>query len=78
MITKKIKIGQKVKVSPDNDNECYNSFRDKVLIITHVAKNKFEHPGYDESVSPQKLYDFKTEAGDPVGCSLYDYELVEA
>jgi hypothetical protein len=72
------KKGQKVMVSPDNDNECYDSFRDKVLIITHVATNTKEHPGYDNSVSPQGLYDFACEDGTPVGCSLYDYELIPA
>ena len=72
------KIGSRVRVAPENDNENYNSFRDKVLIVIHVARNKYEHPGYDESVSPDKLYDFKLEDGTPVGCSLYDYELVKA
>jgi hypothetical protein len=72
------KLNQKVKVSPYNDNDCYDSFRDKILIITHVATNKKEHLGYDDSVSPQGLYDFKTEDGEDVNCSLYDYELVEA
>ena len=72
------KLHQRVKVSPDNDNEGYDNFRNEVLIITHVAKNKNDHPGYDESVSPGYLYDFKTESGKEVHCSLYDYELVKA
>jgi len=72
-----MKIGDKCKVEPHNDNECYDSFRDKVLIITHVARNKSEHPGYDDSVSPQKLYDFIAEDGTDVHCSLYDYEVIK-
>jgi len=75
---KHFKLNQRVKVSPDNDNESYDSFRDEILIITHVAKDKNEHPGYDESVSPEYLYDLKTESGKEVYCSLYDYELVPA
>lgn len=69
------KLNQKVKVNEENDNENYNSFRNKVLIITNVAKNKNEHPGYDDSLSGQYLYDLKTENGEVVHFSLYDYEL---
>jgi len=68
----KYKVGDKVKVSEDNDNEGYNSFRDKVLIITH-ADNK--GLGYDEGMFPQGLYCFEDEEGNEINCSLYDYEL---
>ena len=71
----KYKIGDKVKVNINNDNECYNSFRDKVLIITH-ADNK--GLGYDKSIFPQGLYCFKDENDEDIPCSLYDYELEEA
>lgn len=72
------KLNQKVKVSPENDNENYDSFRDKILIITNVAKNEQDHPGYDNSVYPDYLYDLKTKDGEEVNCSLYDYELIKA
>ena len=73
-----MKIGQKVMVNPDNDNENYNSFKNKVLIITHIARNVKEHQGYDESISPQKLYDLKeAKTGKIIDCSLYDYELIQ-
>ena len=73
-----MKIGDKCKVVDWNDNENYDSFRDKILIVTHVARNINEHPGYDESVSPDKLYDLKVEeTGEDVNCCLYDYELKE-
>lgn len=75
---KHFKLNQKVKVSPYNDNENYDSFRGEILIVTHVAKNRDEHPGYDESVSPEYLYDLKTASGKDVQCSLYDYELIPA
>ena len=77
-IMKHFKLGDKVRVSPDNDNENYNSFKDSVLIVTHVAKDRNSHPGYDESVSPDYLYDLETESGEAVNCSLYDYELIKA
>ena len=69
------KIGDKVKVSSDNDNDCYDEFRNKTLIITHVAHDISEHPGYDSGVSPACLYDLKDESGNEIYCSLYDYEL---
>lgn len=73
------KIGDRVKVAPLNDNEGYDSFRGKTLIITHVARNQSEHPGYDSGLVGGGLYDLKeAETGESVGSSLYDYELVRA
>jgi len=68
-------LKDKVKVSPENDNESYDSFRDEILIITHIAVNTEEHPGYDEAMEGMQLMDFETEAGDDVPCSLYEYEI---
>lgn len=75
---KHFKLGQEVRVNPSNDNDNYDTFRNEVLIITHVAKNEKEHPGYDSSVSPDYLYDLKTQGGKQINCSLYDYELIPA
>ena len=75
---KHFKLKQRVRVNPENDNENYNSFRNKVLIVANVAKNRDDHPGYDESVSPDFLYDLKTVNGKEINCSLYDYELIPA
>ena len=66
------KVGQKVKVSRENDNENYNSFRDKILIITHCEVGGL---GYDTCLYPQKLMSFKTENGGRVPFSLYEYEI---
>lgn len=74
----KFKIGSRVKVNPSNDNESYNSFRNEVLIVTHVATNSNQHPGYDSSMTGEGLYDLETESGNEVHCSLYDYELIKA
>lgn len=70
--------GQKVKVSSENDNDNYDSFRDKVLVITGVYKNDKEHPGYDMGIYPERLYEFKTIDGEEVHCALYEYEIEEA
>lgn len=71
-------IGDRVKVEPGNDNEYYDSFRNKILIVTHVATSRAEHGGYDEGVAPDALYDFETLDGEKIPVSLYDYELVSA
>jgi len=75
---KHFKLNQRVRVSSQNDNENYESFKDEVLIIINVARNKEEHPGYDDSLKGEYLYDLKTESGKEVNCSLYDYELQPA
>lgn len=71
-------LNQRVRIHPENDNDCYNNFRNEILIVTNVAKNKNEHPGYDEGISPEYLYDLKTTTGKDVPFSLYDYELINA
>jgi hypothetical protein len=71
------KKGDRVMINPENDNENYNKYRKFVLIITHVATNKDEHPGYDNGMKGSALYDFKTNKGMNVPFSLYDYEIVK-
>ena len=75
---KHFKLNQRVRVSPENDNDNYDSFRNEVLIITHVAESHDDHPGYDAGLSPEYLYDLRTASGKDVPCSLYDYELIPA
>lgn len=62
-------LNKKVRVTSDNEN--YDSFRDKTLVITHVAYNTDQHPGYDSSCEGQALCDFKTEDGEQINSSLY-------
>lgn len=71
------RIGDRTKIAEENDNDNYDSFRDTVLIVTHVATNKNQHPGFDEGVG-QPLYDLETEDGRSVPFSLYEYELEDA
>jgi len=66
------KVGQRVKVSSKNDNDSYDSFRDKILIITHA---KVGGRGYDNVMYPEKLMCFKTKDGEEVPFSLYEYEV---
>lgn len=72
------KVGDIVMVSPDNDNEGYDSFRGKKLRIVHKATSTEEHQGFDEGLEGEGLYDFETLDGESIGSSLYDYELVRA
>ncbi len=58
-----------------SDNDSYDQFRDKFLRITHVAHDKNEHPGYDDSMNGQALCDFVVEGtNENVPFSLYEYE----
>lgn len=73
----KPKVGKHAKIRKDNDNENYNDYRDKTLLITHVAHNTDEHPGYDSSLKGEALCDFKVEETDEdVPFSLYEYEII--
>ena len=66
-----LKIGSKVKVTSDND--CYDSFRDKTLVVTHIARSTEEHPGYD-GTNREPLCDFIAEDGTEIYNSLYKWE----
>jgi hypothetical protein len=54
-----------------SDNENYDSWRDKTLIITHAANDGL---GYDESIYPEMLCSFKCVNGKEFPFSLYEYE----
>jgi len=62
-------IGKKVKITSDNDN--YDNFKDKTLIITD-ADNKGR--GYDSSMCPEMLCSFRCTDGTDFPFSLYEYE----
>jgi len=64
-------------------------YKDRVFVVT-AAANKYMpaaeffekgspggyHPGYDEGVSPQKLYDFKdANTNEEMHFSVYDWEV---
>jgi len=71
------KIGDKVKIASDNDNESYKEFKGKTLIIFDIATNENEHVGYDDSMEGMPLYDFIDENGEYLPFSLYEYEIEE-
>jgi hypothetical protein len=69
------RIGDKVKVSSENDNDNYDSFRDKVLIVENIATSENDTCAYDPSMNGMQLMDFTTEQGKEVPFSLYEYEV---
>lgn len=78
---KHFKIGQLVRINPENDNENYDAYRGKDLLISYISKNSSEHPLYDQSMSPDYLYDLEIEENGrlkDVPFLLYDYELIKA
>ncbi len=64
-------IGKKAMIKESNENENYDKFRGKVLIITH-ADNKGK--GYDSGLYPEQLCDFKLQDGSDFPFALYEYE----
>ena len=74
-----MEIGDKIRISEDNDNDSYDRYRGIDLSITHIAHNIEEHPGYDTGMKGQVLVDCEVcETGEPVGFSLYEYEFEPA
>lgn len=70
--------GDRVVVSADaQDNEQYQELGlvGAELIVTGVAYNRSQHPGYDEGLGGQGLYDLKFTDDREVAVSLYEYEL---
>ncbi len=74
-MSKYFKKGDFVKVAKENDNNCYDDFRDKKLKIISIATSVKQHQGYDESMDGMPLYDLEDESGNYIDCSLYAYEL---
>ena len=69
------RIGDKVKVSGKNDNDNYETFRDKVLIVEDIATSNNDTCAYDSSMKGMQLMVFTTEQGEDVPFSLYEYEV---
>jgi hypothetical protein len=63
--------GKTAKIKASNDNENYDPFRAKELIITHASNNG---NGYDSGMYPEMLCDFKCADGTEFPFALYEYE----
>jgi hypothetical protein len=72
-------IGDLVKMTDDALENYGEEWKDTVFTITNAAKSVHDHPGYDESIYPQVLYDLKVyETDEDFPNSLYDWELTYA
>ena len=68
--------GRSVMVAEENDNENYDNFRGKELVITEKFTNSKENPYFDEGLSGMALYHLmERETGKKIPFALYDYEL---
>ena len=63
----RFRLGDLVKVKKNNDNENYDSFRNKVLKVVHIDKEFDKEGGW--------LYSFEDLEGNEIGNSLYEWEL---
>lgn len=72
MITR-FKVGDKVMMTNDALENYGFKYEGKKFTVSHVATNTSEHPGYDNGVKGQALYDLKE-----LGFSLYDWEVYSA
>lgn len=66
-MNKMIRIGTKIRIISDNEN--YIPYLGKKWRINHIAKNRDQHIGYDESMEGEALVDC-----DGLPFSLYEYE----
>lgn len=80
--TAEFRVGDFVTLSDDaKENDQYQNLGliDATLRVTNMAFNRDQHPGYDEGLGGQALYDLeRADTGHPVEVSLYEYELESA
>lgn len=62
-------IGKRITITSDNEN--YDKYRDTILTITYASN---DGNGYDSTMYPEMLCDFKFIDGTPFPFALYEYE----
>jgi len=62
-------IGRRAIIISDNEN--YSDFKDEILLITYASN---QGTGYDSTMYPEMLCDFKTIKGEEIPFALYEYE----
>ena len=75
---KHFKMNDKVYMTESAAENYGAKYLGKPFLIHAISKSTEDHPGYDEGVAPEWLYDL-TDAITlkPFDNSLYDYELTE-
>ena len=65
-----MKIGDKFTLTSDAVENYGSEYANKVFTVSHIAYDKSQHPGYDEGLNGQALYD-----AEELQFSVYDYEV---
>ena len=69
------KVGDKVMIAWDNDNDGYDKYRNKTMIITDAYYSEEYCFAYDNSMNGMGLFRLELLNGDSVDCMLYEYEI---
>jgi hypothetical protein len=69
------RMNQRVVMTKDALENYGKKYRGTVFTICVISKSEKDHPGYDNGVAPDWLYDLKLPDGEYFGSSLYDCEL---
>ena len=69
------KVGDKVMIARDNDNDRYDKYRNKTMIITDAYYSEESCFAYDKSMNGMGLFRLELPNGDSVGSMLYEYEI---
>ncbi len=67
------KLDDKVTMTEEAQEHYGDDGRE--YVITHIATNESQHPGYDSGMENMPLYDLATLDGKDYPNSLYEYEL---
>ena len=69
------KVGDKVRIAYNNDNDGYEEYRNKIMIITDAYYSDEYCFAYDKSMRGRGLFRLEFPNGDSVGFMLYEYEI---
>ena len=69
------KVGDKVMIAWNNDNDGYKGYRNKAMIITDAYYSDEYCFAYDKSMNGMGLFRLELPNGDNVGFMLYEYEI---
>lgn len=69
------KVGDKVTIAYNNDNDGYEEYRNKIMIITDAYYSEEDCFAYDNSMNGMGLFGLELLNGYNVEFLLYEYEI---
>ena len=69
------KVGDRVMIARNNDNDGYKGYRNKAMIITDAYYSEEYCFAYDKNMNGMGLFRLELPNGDGVGSMLYEYEI---